>query len=190
MKKETIIAKNQKHLKKLIKKEINLHGNECDLNFIDTSIITDMSYIFESSQFNGNISGWNTSKVTNMSSMFANSKFNGDISGWNTYCVVDMYCMFTSSNFNGDISAWDVSNVTDMAYMFYASQFNGDTSNWNTINVQSLRNIFYYCNAPLPYWAKIANMQDRVVAIDVYQNKKKLEQLITQSDKSICIIKI
>ena len=42
-----------------------------------------MSYMFNNSQFNGDISKWDTSNVTNMSWMFHGSKFNGNISNWN-----------------------------------------------------------------------------------------------------------
>jgi surface protein len=39
-----------------------------------------------------------------MSYMFENSKFNGDISNWDVSNVINMFCMFDSSEFNGDIS--------------------------------------------------------------------------------------
>ena len=53
---------------------------EANLNMIDTSKITDMSYLFSTvtglEKFNGNISKWNTSNVKNMSNMFYESNFN------------------------------------------------------------------------------------------------------------------
>ena len=66
-----------------------------DLNFIDTSKITDMSWLFENVKHNFDISSWDVSNVTNMTGMF--------------YCCYD---------FNCDLSNWDVSNVTDMGYAF------------------------------------------------------------------------
>ena len=74
--------KTKDELKDIIKQKIESEGNECDLNDIDTSNITDMSNLFAYSHFNGDISRWNVSKVTNMSGMFYGSKFNGDISNW------------------------------------------------------------------------------------------------------------
>ena len=94
--------KTRIELKELIDKLIKERGNDADLNDIDTSEITDMSYMFYHSNFNGDISNWDVSNVENMCRMFSNSKF------------------------NGDISKWDVRNVTDMEYMFYYSEFNGD----------------------------------------------------------------
>ena len=41
-----------------------------NISLWDTSMITDMSYLFESSNFNENINDWNVSNVENMSFMF------------------------------------------------------------------------------------------------------------------------
>ena len=110
--------KTKDELKKIIKLRIESDGNECDLNNIDTSNITDMSYLFEYSDFNGNISNWDVSNVTDMEGMFRYSKFNDDISKWDVSNVTNMVGMFYGSKFNGDISNWDVSNVKFKLYIF------------------------------------------------------------------------
>ncbi len=83
MNKEKIIAINKKNLKYLIQEEINLYGNNYNLNHIDVSKITDMKELFKQSDFNGDISQWDVSHVTTMEFMFHQSQFNGDISQWN-----------------------------------------------------------------------------------------------------------
>ena len=45
--------KTKDELKDIINKRIESEGNECDLNDIDTSNITDMSNLFAYSHFNG-----------------------------------------------------------------------------------------------------------------------------------------
>ena len=86
--------KTTDELKDIIKQKIESEGNECDLNDIDTSNITDMSNLFKDSKFNGDISKWDVSNVTDMEGMFRFSKFNGDISNWNVSNVIDMKAMF------------------------------------------------------------------------------------------------
>ena len=100
--------KTKIELDKIIKSRISKEGPRCNLNDIDVTLIEDMAGLFDSSDFNGDISEWDTSNVKYMTWMFANSKF------------------------NGDISEWDVSNVEDMNDMFAGSEFNQDISNWNT----------------------------------------------------------
>ena len=111
--------KTKDELEYIINKRIKSEGNECDLNDIDTSNITDMSNLFAYSHFNGDISRWNVSNVTTMEYMFFCSKFNGDISNWNVSNVKDMKYMFEFSIFNNDISNWDVYNVTNKTEIFY-----------------------------------------------------------------------
>ena len=91
----TIIKASQPTIKDSIKYSVKVLGVKCNLNFIDTELITSMY------------------------SMFYSSKFNGDISDWEVGNVTDMGFMFYGSEFNGDISGWDVGNVTDMEFMFY-----------------------------------------------------------------------
>ena len=74
--------KNRKELKDLIDERVVKEGSRCDLNDIDVSLVTDMSYLFYASGFNGNISKWDVSNVTNMNAMFAYSDFDQDISKW------------------------------------------------------------------------------------------------------------
>mgnify|MGYP001132374229 CR=1 FL=1 len=73
--------------------------------------IQNMSYMFSSSEFNGDISKWDVSNVSNMSYMFSRSEFNGDISKWDVSNVSNMSNMFSNSKFSGDISKWDFSHV-------------------------------------------------------------------------------
>lgn len=106
-----ILAQNKEHLKELVEQQINKHGKECDLNYIDVSKIKDMSQLFYRSDFNGDISEWVVPNVT------------------------DMSYMFNSSQFNQDISRWGISNVVDMRFMFYGSQFNQDLSDWKPLSL-------------------------------------------------------
>ena len=88
--------KTKKELKDIIEQRIKKEGNEVDLNDIDVSKITDMSYLFEgNTNFNGDISNWDVSNVKDMSNMFDRCK-----------------------KFNQDISNWDVSNVKDLQDIF------------------------------------------------------------------------
>ena len=146
VKKSVVVPQDGWELRDIIKEAIAKGGLNCDLNFIDTSLVTNMRELFsragDFSKFNGDISKWNTSNVTDMSNMFVGSKFNGDISKWDTSKVKTMGSMFASAEFNGDISSWNVSSVRSMEYMFAYSKFNGDISRWNTSEVRIFTSMF------------------------------------------------
>tara|TARA_B110000438_G_C15729123_1_gene613460 strand:+ start:52 stop:1149 length:1098 start_codon:yes stop_codon:yes gene_type:complete len=106
----------------------------------DVSNVTDMTYMFKSTEFNQDIGSWDVSNVTNMLGMFyKNHSFDQDIGSWNVGNVTNMYLMFSdadSISFNQDIGSWDVSSVSNMTYMFYGAElFNQDLSSWDVSNV-------------------------------------------------------
>lgn len=135
---------NNNEIHSLVTNCVKIFGDNCNLNWIDVSNVTNMSKLFEDSAFNGDISNWDVSNVTDMSVMFAWSNFNSDISNWDVGNVKNMQRMFTWSNFNSDISKWNVSNVTNMQGMFQYSEFNSDISKWNINKECNTIRMFYH----------------------------------------------
>jgi len=88
--------KTKNELKQLIEQELQRQGPDADLNFIDTSLIIDMSELFWPFDIsNIKIDEWDVSKVTNMQNMFYMcTKFDGNISKWDVSNVTNYYCMF------------------------------------------------------------------------------------------------
>ncbi|TEY00743.1 BspA family leucine-rich repeat surface protein [Campylobacter sp. US33a] len=134
--------KTRVELKELIEDESIYLGD------IDTSNITDMSYLFQYStrkDFSG-IENWDVSKVENMSGMFRKAYyFNQNISSWDVSDVKDMSAMFRGAeSFNQPLDTWDTSNVKSMNRMFHnAISFNQDISGWDVSNVEDMTGMFY-----------------------------------------------
>ena len=180
---DKVQPKNKAQLKSLI--EYAFNHNIYDLNFIDTSEITNMSWLFENVKYNFDVSSWNVSNVKDMTGMFyCCTNFNCDLSNWNVSHVVDMSQMFYNcKNFNVDLSQWNVSNVTDMHSMFTLCEnfkgkglenwdvsnvttmsgmfnkcynFNCDLSKWNVSNVENMSYMFVWCDKiTIPNWYKL-----------------------------------
>jgi surface protein len=113
----------------------------------DTSRVTDMSNLFNYTDFNEDISNWDVSSVTTMRGMFYGAEnFNQPIGKWGkkTSNVTDMHGMFWGAeNFNQPIEDWDTSSVTDMSNMFEgAKKFNRPINKWDVSNVTNMRAIF------------------------------------------------
>ena len=86
-----------KELRDLVVSEIEEQGPDADLNFIDTSLITDMTDLFVNLPIhNIKIDKWNTSRVTITRDMF-----------------------YGCTECDTDISMWDMSNIKDASGMFY-----------------------------------------------------------------------
>ena len=153
----TVLPETKEELAQIIYETCQEKGWDCDLNFIDTSKITDMSCLFSDnvlsgfslSEFCGNISKWNTSNVTDMSYMFCGAEnFNGTLNNWDTSNVTNMECMFSKAlSFNQPLDKWNVSQVTNMSCMFsHAESFNQHLDNWDVSNVTNMYGMFVYSN--------------------------------------------
>ena len=127
-----------------------------DFNCIDTSAITDMSYVFPDitrdigeTLKNIDVSGWDVSNVKNMENIFCDfTYFDCDLSYWNVSNVINMEKMFEGcENFKGKgLEKWDTSNVENAESMFgYCTQFNADLTDWKVGNIENMSFMFYNC---------------------------------------------
>ncbi len=85
------VATNE-NIVQLVNDEIKRLGWEADLQFIDTSEVTNMCELFANTCFCGDVSKWDVSKVEDMTGMFKNCRgFNGDLTKWklNKRCLTD-----------------------------------------------------------------------------------------------------
>lgn len=170
-----VVATSKSHLQTLIDHAIQAKGLACDLNHIDVSQITDMSFLFDESLFKGDMRDWDVSNVTDMRGMFSSARFNGNISAWNTSKVEDMSYMFYTSNFNSTVSDWNVERVKKMHFMFCGSDFNSDVSLWNVANVKHMD--FMFSNSPfrgdLSRWSISSD-----VVLSLFIPAEKMEEFI------------
>ncbi len=138
--------------------------NTDDIGTWDTSLITDMSDIFQDIP---HISiepitlNWNTKNVTNMSLMF-HSCSQDFILHFDTSKVTNMYGMFCgANNFNQPLH-FDTSKVTDMLGMFCGARNFNQPLNFNTSKVTNMSYMFNLAtnfNQPLHFdTSKVTDM--------------------------------
>ena len=136
-------------ISKIVLDAIKNYGTGVDLNFIDTSAVTDMTSLFNQEDFEGDVSSWDVSNVTIMKYMFYKCPhFNSDLSNWDTKNVVNMANMFTGCDeFDGKcLENWNVSHVKNMEGMFKKClNFNPDLSKWDVWDLEYAGQMFNDC---------------------------------------------
>lgn len=113
----------------------------------DLSAVTSLEGMFGgTTNFDGDLSGWDVSNVTNMQSMFVTAlSFSGKgLETWNVESLTNAYAMFhIAESFNGEIDNWDVRNLSDVIYMFsQAYAFNRDLGSWELNKVKDMTYMF------------------------------------------------
>ena len=122
-----------------------------DLNFLDTSNVTNMTTMFyrDGALTNLTLKDFVTPNVKDMSFMFYKCLSLTDInlSNFDTTNVTNMKSMFfmCSKLTKIDLSGFNTKNVTDMSYMFaYCEKIKSyDFSKFNTINVNTMEYMFH-----------------------------------------------
>jgi uncharacterized protein YjbI with pentapeptide repeats len=144
------------------------------LEYWNVSRVQTFAYTFAwTSQFNGNISGWDTSNAVATNSMFAKAlAFDRDLSRWDMSNVETTESMFLEANEftghfrEGGLELWNVSRVINMMSMFEgADKFRGNLSFWDTGRVTRFAQMVSG-NASL-YCRTCAGVQDRANALNV-----------------------
>ena len=122
-------------------------------NVFDTSLITDMSYMFDDCQnlISVDLSSFDTSNVREMNGLFGGCEnlVSIDLSSFDTSQVTDMSAMFSGCiNLSSvDISGFDTSQVTNMDSMFatcMALEYI-DVSGFDTSQVTDMSDMFAWC---------------------------------------------
>ena len=126
---------------------------EISITLLDIDKITDISYMFSSSDFllSDDMSKLDTKYITYMSNLFSNCstlESLPDISNWNLSKVINISDIFekcSSLKFLPDISKWDTSNIKYMRNIF--KDCNSlvslpDISKWNINNSTNICSMF------------------------------------------------
>lgn len=143
------IKATNENIKDLVNESIKNYGTGVDLNFIDTSKVTNMNSLFDQTDFEGDISYWNVSNVTNMNYMFYQCEnFNCNLSNWEPKNLERAEGMFEGCiNFIGTgLDNWELPKLKYANFMFAnCENFNQDLSKWDPIKLKNALKMFYNC---------------------------------------------
>ena len=122
-----------------------------DLNFIDTSELTDLSYVLMSSKMESvDVNQWVVNNVTSLNNIFSNCSNITSIIGinnWNVSNVNNLNAAFNNcvNLKNIDISLWGISKITNLNEAFRSCQSVTELNlaNWNTSNLNTMLMSFY-----------------------------------------------
>lgn len=161
-------------LNKIISNDIDISGWDVS-NVKNMKGMFNLCQGFSNTNLNWSLSTWNTKteNVENMSHMFQSSDFNHDISNWTIYNVKNTEYMFSGNkNFNGNINKWITQNLDTCKGMFKdAVEFNSDISNWR---VNSVKNMSYMFDGAIKFNKSLQNwnIQSLENADSMFKNTK------------------
>lgn len=136
------LPENKEELKELLSdKNINL----ADIN---TSLITDMSYLFYNSTRNdfSGLNSWDTSKVESFEGMFCKASNFNELISFDTSKATNLNKMFFACENLNQALILDVKNANDISEMFYGCEsLNNKIIFKNSENIQNASMLFKNC---------------------------------------------
>jgi hypothetical protein len=145
-----IPVSSKSELVNIIKKSIDKIGISGNYNWIDTSGVDDMSWIFSNDStfthnigyFNGDISLWDMSNVKIANGMCCDSALTCDVSKWDVSNLREAAYMFAYTPVDYDVSKWNVSNLVNGYRMLYYTKTSCDVSQWDISSLKKYKDMF------------------------------------------------
>ena len=142
---------------------------------LDTSNVTNMSYMFSQCTNLTTVPAFDTSKVTNMNRMFSSCESLTAVPTFDTSNVTDMTYMFNSCESLTAVPTFDTSNVTSMKYMFSSCRNLTTIPQLDTGKVTDMSFMFGSCGSlitvPALDTSKVTNMSN------MFNNCKNIEEI-------------
>ena len=170
-----------------------------NLNFFNTSNVSNFESAFEGSIYNYGLGGWNVLKGTNFKNMFKNSSFTGKSIhlGWfNGNPGADKNCsgMFMNSKLDNqnNLKYWNWSGILDTSFMFaFTKNFSLNLTAINVSNVTNFESMFEGSNynGRVDYW----NPKSAISMRNIFKNAKLFNQnciewFSTNRNADTCVI--